>query len=29
MLEDVQDALLSEINKEIAESVFNRTVANW
>lgn len=29
MLEDVQDALLAEITKEIAESIFNKTVANW
>ncbi|HKL92129.1 MAG TPA: LptE family protein [Bacteroidales bacterium] len=29
MLEDVQDALLEEINKEIAEAIFNKTVANW
>jgi hypothetical protein len=28
-LENVQDALLVEINKEIAESIFNKTVANW
>ena len=29
MLEDVQDALLEEIIKEISESIFNKTVANW
>ena len=29
MLEDVQDALLEEIIKEITESIFNKTVANW
>ena len=29
MLEDVQDALLDEIIKEISESIFNKTVANW
>ena len=28
-LESVQDALLDEINKEIAEYIFNKTVANW
>jgi len=29
MLEDVQDALLEGIIKEISESIFNKTVANW
>lgn len=29
MLEDVQDALLAEITKEISEAIFNKTVANW
>lgn len=29
MLEDVQDALLEEITKEISEAIFNKTVANW
>jgi len=29
MLEDVQDSLLEEIIKEITESIFNKTVANW
>lgn len=29
MLDDVQDSLLEEIIKEITESIFNRTVANW
>jgi hypothetical protein len=29
MLEDVQDDLLTAITKEIAESIFNKTVANW
>lgn len=29
MLEDVQDALLDEITKEISQSIFNKTVANW
>jgi len=29
MLDDVQDALLEEIIKEISESIFNKTVANW
>jgi len=29
MLEDVQDALLEDINKEISEAIFNKTVANW
>lgn len=29
MLEDVQDELLAEITKEIAEAIFNKTVANW
>jgi hypothetical protein len=29
MLEDVQDTLLEEIIKEITESIFNKTVANW
>lgn len=29
MLEDVQDSLLEEIIKEISESIFNKTVANW
>jgi len=29
MLEDVQDSLLEEIVKEISESIFNKTVANW
>jgi len=29
MLEDVQDALLEEMTKEISESIFNKTVANW
>jgi len=29
MLEDVQDALLEEIIKEITESIFNKSVANW
>lgn len=29
MLNDVQDALLEEIIKEISESIFNKTVANW
>jgi hypothetical protein len=28
-LESVQDDLLTEINKEIVESIFNKTVANW
>jgi hypothetical protein len=28
-LESVQDQLLEEISKEIAESIFNKTVANW
>ncbi len=29
MLDDVQDSLLEEILKEITESIFNKTVANW
>jgi hypothetical protein len=29
MLDDVQDSLLEEIIKEITESIFNKTVANW
>jgi len=29
MLEDVQDTLLEGIIKEISESIFNKTVANW
>lgn len=29
MLEDVQDTLIEEITKEISESIFNKTVANW
>jgi hypothetical protein len=29
MLEDVQDQLIEEITKEIAQSIFNKTVANW
>ncbi len=29
MLEDVQDGLLEVIIKEITESIFNQTVANW
>jgi len=29
MLDDVQDTLLEEIIKEISESIFNKTVANW
>lgn len=29
MLDEVQDALLEEIIKEISESIFNKTVANW
>jgi hypothetical protein len=29
MLEDVQDTLLEDIIKEITESIFNKTVANW
>ncbi len=29
MLDDVQDSLLEEIIKEITETVFNKTVANW
>jgi hypothetical protein len=29
MLEDVQDDLLAEMTKEIAEAIFNKTVANW
>ena len=29
LLEDVQDALLAEITKEISEAIFNKTVANW
>lgn len=29
MLEDVQDTLLEAIIKEISESIFNKTVANW
>lgn len=29
MLEDVQDALLEDIIKEISEAIFNKTVANW
>lgn len=29
MLDAVQDGLLQEMTKEIAESIFNKTVANW
>lgn len=29
MLDDVQDTLIEEIIKEISESIFNKTVANW
>jgi len=29
MLDDVQDTLLEDIIKEISESIFNKTVANW
>lgn len=29
MLDDVQDSLLEAIIKEITESIFNQTVANW
>lgn len=29
MLSDVQDGLIEEITKELAESIFNATVANW
>lgn len=29
MLEDVQATLCDEMNKEIAEQVFNKSVANW
>jgi hypothetical protein len=29
MLDDVQNALIDEISKEIADVIFNKTVANW
>lgn len=29
MLNDVQDALIVEITKEISDVIFNKTVANW
>lgn len=29
MLQDVQDALCSEMIKEIADQIYNATVANW
>ena len=29
MLNDVQDELITEMTKEIAELIFNDTVANW
>jgi len=29
MLESVQDGLIEEIDKEIGEQIFNKTVANW
>jgi len=29
MLDDVQDALITEMTKEISDIIFNKTVANW
>lgn len=29
MLEDVQESIVQEIDKEITEQIFNKTVANW